>query len=337
MGLLIYLLPLSRRYKVILSLLFSLAMILVAGLRGDSVGTDTIRYAYDHYKDISGFSMESKASIEFLWNFLKKSIDELGFPTYYILLVASFFTVFFVYYACSKLSVNLSFSLLIFYCLFYFVSLNGVRQMLSASIILVGFTYLLNGKTVNFVIITLLAIGVHTSSFFVLISLFFCKLKFLTKSKEILIPIICFILGFLGVDRLFEFIYSYFGSYQQYAAASSYYVNWSIGGILYNVLTMSIYIYILLSDKGENWKMKQLYFLYVCFSLLFLNSIIFQRLALTFGFIQMIYYPYVINGQNKRKKQIILVCVLFLIFYNFFNSLLRGFNEIIPYNVRLNF
>lgn len=337
MGLLIYLLPIGRRYKVIFSLLYSLAMILVAGFREDSVGTDTIRYAYAFYDEITEFSLESKSSIELLWGFLKKTIEILGFPTYYILLASSFFTIFFVYYACLKNSVNLSLSLLIFYCLFYFISLNGVRQMLAASIILIGYTFLLKGNTLKFIITTLLATGVHTSSCFVLIALFFCKLKFLTKEIVILIPIICYILGCLGIERFFEFIYSYFGSYQQYSAADSYYVNWSIGGILYNLLTMSIYIFLLLSDKEDNWKMKQLYFLYVCFSLLFLNSIIFQRLALTLGFIQILYYPYVINEQKNKKKRILLACVLFLISYTCFNSLLRGFNEIIPYKARLNF
>jgi len=148
--------------SVVFSIVFILS--LVAGLRAYSVGRDTISYV-----DI--FSYAEKGQFEYIYgeegfkyfcSFLTKICENPSFIFLVIAILTNLLIVFRLYDFRHQASFTWMVGL--YYVLFYFMTLNIIRQFLAVAIVFYASRYLKNNKYLRFLVAIGIATLFHTSS-----------------------------------------------------------------------------------------------------------------------------------------------------------------------------
>lgn len=171
-------------------------LILMAGLRGLSVGTDTSHYAYyfTNFGEDASFTHALEVGYLALHLFVLKVFGEYQVLVFMISLI----TIFFVGMFAKKESVNPAFSMLCYVMLyFWFYSLNTARQFIAMSIVLVGLSCLRRGKTKQFILWVILAMSFHTVSIVAFVALLFRKPRG-SRSLMLICVIGSFLLGLMS-------------------------------------------------------------------------------------------------------------------------------------------
>lgn len=148
-----------------LQLVFSI-LILILGLRHQTVGIDTIVYSS---------SIEKEGSLQ---NFFRDSTAEpLYLLIHYILhllfdngkigiFIYSFITIYFIYYGLKKYErdISIGLSIIIYVFLYYFPALNLLRISLAASIVFCYFNLLVKGRYKYFALVLIVVCLIHFST-----------------------------------------------------------------------------------------------------------------------------------------------------------------------------
>jgi len=155
---------------------------LISGLRDVSVGTDTVAYS-QYFSLVRDGQINILDSINFPNIFIVNGFES-GFAIYnYVssLLFKSFtsfllLTYGFMYYSfyrfIKKYSSDYLMSMMIFITLFYFGSMNTLRQFLAMSILVWGFESIINRRFYRYLLIVLLATLIHQVSIIMIIPYF---------------------------------------------------------------------------------------------------------------------------------------------------------------------
>lgn len=167
----------SRKLDVILCIVFSIFIILIAGLRDQTVGFDYTQYlAYIEYLD-SIFNKSVEPSFYLLKMVL---IDEMALSTISIFLVYAFLGVGLKSYSFIKFSITPTVSLLLYFQSIYFdADLAQIRQSVALGFGMLAICYLSYGYFKP-VVLCLLAIFFHYSA---LILLLIFPIKLYIKNK----------------------------------------------------------------------------------------------------------------------------------------------------------
>jgi len=256
-----------------------------------------------------------------------------------------FVTVLFVFlslrYYCNNLS--MSFGLYIFLMLFFIESFNLVAQMISVSIVLFAYKYIIEKKPIKYVLFIALATAFHLSAAITIIYLFF--IFYSSKKKYVVLEhifdylyIILIVLSPLYIGILFDVAEKIplFSSYFQGAVINfnGYGIGFMID-ILPILLIMTVFfVYRKKINLGSNIKIL-IYILLTSFPLRLFAYYYYWGYRLFYypAFLEIIIIPYIIGSiQKKRSRQIITLCfILIYLFYFIYNYLICNSGPAYPW------
>lgn len=307
--------------KLIRSLLF-LLLILISGFRHFDVGTDTENYRFLFNLFVNGENYK----IEPLWVFLNKFVIFLGGDFRSLLVFVSILTFIPIYFLSNRINANGVLVIFFYVTLYYyFYSLNIMRQCLAASLLLIGVYYLLEGRKMFFIGITLIATFFHTSAFVVLVYLF---LHLLPNKLWLYIVLIVASASFgLILFEKFFLLFIQSGFYARYESYDLTFGNFS-GNLIYLIILNSFFFFIYSISKEKDLIFK-MFFLYIFLANLVVRIPFADRIILYFSIIQILFFPLIIKEnklQNKSLIYIVLILYSLVLFARQF-----GNGEILPY------
>lgn len=153
---------------------------ILAGIRGDSVGTDVLGYAtkiMDEANKVNTFqelNVIDRTYTEYGYRLLAFLISRLFSNLGWLLFFTELITIGSVAVALYLFRDDLPISvgMLFFMTCQYHYSFNAMRQMMAAALLLISFYFLINSKFVKYLIISIIAGSIHTFSLVVSVILF---------------------------------------------------------------------------------------------------------------------------------------------------------------------
>lgn len=312
-----------------------------SAFRGSMVGTDT-----SHYLEIERILNERTQGSGFFWFleyvylYVVRLIFENNYSERWLILFLSIVT-FLSLYGVAKRMKLLNPSLpLVFLVLFYCLSLNIARQMAGVSILLYGYTFLLDDKPRSgwkFLLFVILSSMIHSICIIAVISLL-CRMTGVNKRALIILVVIVFFINVFSPLGFVEIILSYFtiGNYSvSYADYSGVYQS-----NIVRVFTVGINIILLLllfyNKSAISTTTEDNIFLFsILGTVLTLNmhSDV-ARFELAFTIFQVVYISKLFQSNDKVR-----LIVWAFIIYNAILSLYftaQGSGGLIPYYLEFN-
>ena len=269
-------------------LLLLVVLFVLSAFRGEKIGNDTKTYTDLHYLAIRGYNYTSFTNIqelslsdfggssEIISNTLYRIIIDNNINTRYVIVFYSFITFLFLYYSSKRYRVPLSY-ILAFFSIFSFFpySCNIARQICSATILLVAYSFLeeKSRKRFYFFFYVILASAIHSFSLIFIILYLIRKIGSFKPSVSLLLMIILVIFSFIGCNMIsiipgineINHIASYLSSYEgddvnimsiissSLTAAFYFYFyyralkSYSFNTVLLNIVFLSVIVMMLLS------------------------------------------------------------------------------------------
>lgn len=259
----------NRRRKIYLIVTFGV-LILVAGLRDPSVGTDLAGHYAKRYNMIGSYSWSQiptfSATIGYeigycyftrFLHFFSSDVQFFVFATSFLMCAAFGY---FIYKESTD--VVLSAELMLFNC-FYYRFMTMMRQGLAISIMLVAYT-LLNGSErklkdyIKFALLILLASTFHSSAILCMLMILFDRLKF-TK-KQIIFGVGAMVAFYLFYMNFYTVALNFFGTgnnYERYLTSATEGVGNINMQTIYNFLLA--FVPFLLGYYVLVWKKKSIF------------------------------------------------------------------------------
>lgn len=322
-------------------LIFNFSLLtIISGLRGETVGIDTIHYI-DNFETIATRGIDTLLSHYnsdlanlYLMNFVSNLLGG-GVNVYFFILasITSFSFAFFIY----KYSSDIKFSTFLYFLFIFPRTMNICRMYLAISLIIIGFVFILSQKTLKHSTpFVMSAPFFHFSSLLMTPVLVFNFYRKITKTHLLLL----LVSGFVIYAEIFTIIGLTGEAYSHYLDISAQYnsaISWKYL-VLYGVfLILGIYyVFFTKSDKVLSNEERLVYYIMFIF---FLWSVIFQflssklfvldRLYDYFYFSALIFIPNTIKyvGNNKILKYISLMAFI----YAGMNAILTNVAGVYPY------
>ena len=329
----------TKFIKRIMFVLSFLPLFIISAVRYD-VGTD---YLYRYYKIFNIIKSGGNVlDLEIGFVFLNKLCLLFSDKFYWIFVLTSFIIISLIYYIIYKKSEYYWLSILILFLeLFYFQSMNIVRQYVSISLILF-FTYmfLFKGKRIKFYFGVLITYFIHSSSVICLILPFLRKIKIFTLTKLIILSTIIYLIGTVFsqdiLNTLFNTKYSVYlvGTYNR---SDVRLLPFIINFIIYLLLE---FLYKRKKTKKNNISAYDNFYINVqaitilCFVLGYVHFLFF-RLAYYFSIFNIISIPYFIKNSLDKKSSRFLVMAFILIILTInivYSNVIHNDEEVLPYH-----
>ena len=321
----------NKDYLEIFTFVFVVIMlILLTGLRDNSIGNDTNNYIYyfKYFRDNPpSFSHRLEIGYQLFCYLLGRIISN---PQIFLFVYASI-----CYTAIAtwiyKYSTNPLLSLCILFFMFFSAYTNLMRQGLSMIFVLYAYSSIKNNKKILPILLILIAGSIHYAALIAFL-LFFYKWLFKTYKSLIVISIISIVLSLTNVILK---IVSSIGRYSHYA--TSVYAS---GGYLAITLCLAIavtmYIFTYSHYKKEDTKSGKLAImnnsLLVVFYCLGYSINLSARIAEYYLLIMTVNFVEVIQSHRQRKI-ITVVFLMFLIAYFYVIMIFRpSWNRLFPYH-----
>lgn len=159
---------LERRYNKILLMIFSLWLILFAGVR-DNVGIDFNVYK-DHYLMFPDIEALNIRRFEIGFESLISLLKMIGLDYQAMFFVVAFITIYLFakFYALYSKSPILSLILFFLVPLYYLTSLNTIRQFLAVAIFAISIKYILSRSIIKYITLILIATLFHRTALFMI-------------------------------------------------------------------------------------------------------------------------------------------------------------------------
>lgn len=300
-----------------------LILLVFAGYRELSVGTDTINYSH-HFDLVSSGEVLSH---ELLWYVLNKIIYIGGGTFQTVLIVSSILTLLPICYVSYKKSPYPLLSIFFYIALYYyFYSFNIIRQCIAMSFCLLSFYFIDERKNLKAYLVFLFAILFHFSSVVILPALILLRRNIqIKKNTSYLILLAAFFIGLFFGKELTKLIQKFL--YSGYSIDSEFNL---LGTSVLLLLLNGTYFFLASIVKDEN-KWFTLFFIFILISNLTVRIPFANRFVFFYGITLIIFYPQVINNNKLGLKYkmvllLLLVCYALLSLYT-----LWGRGEILPY------
>ncbi len=305
-----------------------LVLSIIAGLRADTVGTDTFTYR----EIFDGISSGIRLGIEPGWFLLNKAISWVGGGYQFLLWVVSILTLFPVSLVIIKESPNKQFSLFAYYSLYFYLnSFNGMRQFMAISIILLAYTILIKGKYWRFILLVLLASMFHFSALIALVALFIRKIK-ITSTRLTIALALSFIMGMIITNDLLTL---FAGKYAVYLADTNpNATRESMASVIVMTLLLNGLVF-WLYYSGSQIVRNNIWFKFFIAGII-LHNLTIQftlgaRLILYFTVAQIILYPLYISDNRVKQKYLAFSIITLYLTVLFYKMLLANASEVVPY------
>lgn len=338
----------SKRKFVFYSVLALFVGAVLAGIRDFSVGTDVMVYGNNVFKaalrnnNLIDFLTNYRVSsgIEPLYLLLNFVVTRFTADVHWFYFVLQLLTITFVYVTLVEIKkrygIDLWLSLLVYYTLFYPFSLNGMRQALAMSIVLVSWIFMMKRRLVLFIIVICLASGLHYSAIVFLLIYPMYRLLEKNKNKKMIVGtmVVCF-LGVAVFNQFFiRIIAGFIPKYSRYLTGNGF--DLSLNPIILRAPIIIVFMVFYRKYKTKNNQLFD-FFLVMLFAdaiLSLLRGVIptLYRLSMYFGMIKIVAYPYtcvIFNRNSKKVVKTMLVMMLFIIWY--YQIIIQGNEEVYPY------
>lgn len=316
--------------KIFLVVSFFQLFVLLA-FRSFQVGVDTPNYLmYFNIVDYGGHV----TAIEPLNLFIMKIASFFRNGEVVYLSIYAFLTLICYYRYIVKNSADVYMSVFIFSGLmFYYFSFNAMRQGLAIAICLVAISKLLDGKQLAFLVLVLMAAGIHFSALIVLPVWIIKKFDFKFSVKITFFVIGANVCSMLFGARIVNFFVRFFPQYSGYIN-STFGEEGNILNPLMYIVILTIIVYIWVHNKKEENDSFWLYMLCIGVVLYFLSMQvgIVNRIVYYYTTSVIVLLPNVLQRIAKVKNRVPLVAGLYgTVFIYSFLLIQRSAHGIVPY------
>lgn len=322
----------------------TLSLIILPGLRSYNVGTDTGNYAgiYEQFYSLNtGLEFVFNYSLELgftLLMFITSGISDS--PTALFLILSTFFcfTIMFAFSRLNRLGANFLLLIIAFVGLgSYFFIFNGVRQGLAASLVWLGFSYLLTNSKKKYLLCCIAAMLFHSTALIAFAFIFFrTRFTFL----KVALAAGAVVIGFGMLATLLPFLFS-----DSFEARYAVYITRSAQGgtlVLLFYLMNTLSLLFLLFKYRSKFASDILNFLY--WGLVFLSSIaisvfiysldvnfyrllIYLEVFIAFGWA--IALPAITSGRGRP----LVYMLFFIVFFIYMTLYTNRFSDLVPYSL----
>lgn len=343
----------SRKHlmSMLLIVVSALPPIYLAAARSTKIGADVEFYVEPIFSQIQGesniHSILEMSFIEPLYLLLTYIATLISHNIWSILFLSNLFVIVPIYISIikSRKYINPTYSLFIFYCIYYNHSLNMIRQSIAVALVLLSVVYLMHNKKNKALLLNVFALGFHLSAIlgFVVFFVFMFAHKY---------PLQRYKLSYSALIMAFALL-SFFMSDIIIAVVENGYINEKYllytsqsdvfeGRLSYSVLavkliTLLVLFYAFVKVRNGNIKLMSFFLLCGIINVLFgLSGAIIVYLTRTsyyFEIISILSIPYCLCRYNVRKnfKAIRFGYAIFLVFYWWFAFVYAGEAQTMPY------
>lgn len=355
-----FLLFIAQHSKKRISIIFNscgiLCLILLAGLRKQTVGTDVLYYgkpvfeaAYNVNTIKDFINLASLYSIEYGYLFLNLIIQKLGLNLQALLIIISIVTITFTYKTVSLIPYKHKWELmLIFDLIFFNQSLNNLRQFMAMSIILYTFAKFLFTEHKYTVFYVIMAILLHQSA---VISIVFFFMLYIYKSDFVSKLRFMIYAAIIAIQVLFYYLLSFISSIefwgQKYAGHLFESLASGVDFVGYKCILefFPLIIILILTIKTKKIKFvetdiafKMLFvflLISICFNVVYRGEFI-ERILWYIDYIAfLIGIPYFMNKLQKNIKSFYFIKIYTFISFSgywFINYIIQKSCETYPYS-----
>lgn len=149
-------------------MLFALVLVFTSAVRHGYVDTYAYKELYINARNNLAYVNNAPWGVEKGWMYFCYFLNFISPSPNFMLLISAIIIVGVYVYSIKKYSCDPVFSLIIFYCLEYMDTNNGVRQMVASALCIVAFLLITKKKTKNYIcsaLLVLLAMQFHESAF----------------------------------------------------------------------------------------------------------------------------------------------------------------------------
>lgn len=339
-----------KSFPIVLALLL---LALLAGLRNETVGTDTSLYVVPIFNDITHY--RGNFSLVFSYYSIEQGIEELylvfngivsliSTNTNVFLFALHFLMVGVILIAIRITNVNVTFAMYQYIMVWFATTMNAARQSVALAFCLLAFSMLIQNYKIKWVfIVTIIAYGFHHSALIFIIIFLMYKIicsnpsKF-SSIKMKLFYIICGVLGLLFFNQILVFLTGIGIGEEKYLeryGSSELYGS----GLPISVISLTLFNLIMfylakrkcgsISNKGFTVFSEYILLISVvlCGSALIATFAI--RINLYFIYLSLIILPYYIIGSKNRS--LICASVVFYCFYWIMVVMIANLSDTNPY------
>lgn len=246
-----------------------------------------------------------------------------------IFLLTSCLFIYFVFKSIYDSSENISLSIILLVFMgYYFCFMNGVRQMLSASILLFSIKYVKKRNFIKFLICVLCASSIHLSALIFLPVYYIYKMKW--SNKKITIIVVC---SFLLSGPLSKVLLDFMSVTKYGWYLDSLYVA-ERGGIITIIINIVILAFAMIFNTNKN---NEIYLKLQCLTVImtaFIGKVpIAHRLPWNFGLVGVILVPNIIKSQKDKNMQVMLTGMIVILYFIYFYYTVgvKNSNSVLPY------
>lgn len=287
---------------------------IVGGVRGKSVGVDTINYIEIFYDNGVNIKEYGFVILLRLCRYISDS------PRLFIIISLAI-TNFCVIFAVYKYRVNIFFAVFSYVTLyFYMTSFNVIRQYISISILLLSVTYLIEGKKTIYLFLLFLATSFHISA---IVGIVFPILVY--KKINLLIKVgACVMLIFICiyVYEIINYINGYMPIYKDYFVGGSYaYLTENGGGFQKIVVYGMLYVMWLVTVGDTKYEyLNNIFIIILLLSILSFRIVLITRILWDFSIFLIVCIPLMFRRLQTIVKigvmSVMWIYMLYLCYYN---------------------
>lgn len=331
--------------------IYGIALLLpsiLAGIRDVSVGTDVLVYAYPVFKDAyyapdfdSLFYQWQRIEVGYLW--LNYLVSGMTSSHNVFLGLIMFIELLFIFLILRqwKNKIPLWVGMLIFYLLFFNLSLNMMRQAIALSIGFYGMKYIFNRKFFLFAFWIFVGFLFHKSN--IVLVLFYPLYTFANKFRSIKCMFLFIIIGIACISLFQKVLADYLSSMGSYFTYISNYIE-SIGKekFPYNTLAFYSLLFILFLYKREEfliiWGKVGYFFQYLVALIIFIPFLDYYGGTYAHRFYPIVTWwliiliPCIFYSFDKIRKNILNILIIsYCFFYWYVSIVIQNANETADY------
>lgn len=343
----------SKKTSTLLLLLIIWIFVFFAGARDLSVGTDVTVYGIKSYEiakmsSLEGFFFDSIYSS---WGPICKLViwiaSNIGNSFFWYLAIVQLFTVIpLVWSTYSFCGRAFPFAIFIYALIFYPISFNAMRQIMSLPYLLAAFVCYDRNKTGFSVVLTSIAVGIHSSSLVGFLVYPLCAFadnkKFSISLKLVMLGLVMFVVVSFS-DSILKWFTILTGLYTEYVSG----VGAVSGGGLRTVAALMcvmitiafaaiVFLHnvdISLQKERNISRLASLCIVGVASWSMSLLSFWLYRVGLIFCFYSILFFPVLLDSIScRREKNFLAILIAFmLVMFSFDYLVVQGSHEVVPY------
>lgn len=299
-----------------------LSLALIAGLRSNIGDT----YFYKHAFEVNKFDwgqMSEQQNVGF-WLF-QKALKNFSDDPQILILTAAVITNVLIILVFSKYSRMFELSTYVYITGgLYLVSMNGIRQVMTAAIIFTTTRFLINGNWFKYFVVVLLASTIHESAL-VLIPIYFI-VRYKAWSKATFILLVLSILIVLGYDKFSEVLFksiedTQYGHYQSFQEG---------GANMFRVIVYGVPLFIAYMGRErlrdifpESDYIVNMTLIGFVFMIISTQNWIFARFTIYFNLYQLILISWIVKLFRESEQRFVYYAIIVCYFlYYYYESVL---------------